>query len=337
MKTLYLHVGPHKTGSTTIQHFLDKNREQLRQYDYAYLNQGSSNGYEMARETGAFLTVGELVRSSSQNNHIFSCEGLEKRKSGFIRQFSRAFPEIRIIAVFYFRRQDQWIESHYNQRVKRGAECRPFADFCKEILALGRIDYLRIIQNWENALGRDAIVLRSLHNLSGSLESDFLEAIGLGWIDGLERVGQLNRSVPADALLAVRTMTRSLSPEVVGLHRFSNLLARYLLKEIPSARFPVDRGFMTRNSSRNILDHYTGQWAELERRYRDDVPLFSCPPQPVDQAIVDDEMPVDGLLLEASFRVTERVFRSLAAELVEADSRGERLALVERYGFPGHS
>lgn len=36
MKTIYLHIGIEKTGTTTIQKFLHLNRENLTKFDFAY-------------------------------------------------------------------------------------------------------------------------------------------------------------------------------------------------------------------------------------------------------------------------------------------------------------
>ena len=36
MKTIYIHAGPEKTGSTTIQSFLKSNRKELIRQNYEY-------------------------------------------------------------------------------------------------------------------------------------------------------------------------------------------------------------------------------------------------------------------------------------------------------------
>ena len=43
-KRILLHVGPHKTGSTSIQETLDSHRKRLRSYDIHYLGIGSEHG-----------------------------------------------------------------------------------------------------------------------------------------------------------------------------------------------------------------------------------------------------------------------------------------------------
>jgi hypothetical protein len=43
MKTCHLHIGMHKTGSSSIQHYLDKNRSKLKDSGFYYAEMGASN------------------------------------------------------------------------------------------------------------------------------------------------------------------------------------------------------------------------------------------------------------------------------------------------------
>ena len=58
MKTLYLHIGTHKTGSTAIQHFFKVNKEVLKTMGYTYpLFPRFQYSHKLTERNGLFLST----------------------------------------------------------------------------------------------------------------------------------------------------------------------------------------------------------------------------------------------------------------------------------------
>ena len=116
-KTLFVHVGTHKTGSSAIQRFLTENRDRLENYGYKY---DFINKDEINHCAFDFVNEGKGLRLDNGFNYIFSCENLYidfDQIKYFLLDKANEF-EIKII--IYLRRQDAMKQSVYNQVVKTG-------------------------------------------------------------------------------------------------------------------------------------------------------------------------------------------------------------------------
>jgi hypothetical protein len=204
-RTLYLHIGAHKTGTTSIQSMLASNTRALAARDFAYVvgqNRRNMHGYfgrleaENFRHSGLNLKkkdeflqrfttqkMPNLVASSENFSHFFDRAAIQE-VADLLRPH---FDVIRIIS--YLRRQDQLAISHHQEGAKplnRAATLlygnSPTAlpeptDSQRQYL-----DFATRIGHWGDAFGDAAITLRLFGRetlKSGDAVADFLDILGL--------------------------------------------------------------------------------------------------------------------------------------------------------------
>ena len=138
----YIHVGPHKSGTTSIQWFLQENREELLKHGYFVPESETKRGAHHALAEGlAGLDVGEnrepLVTRSIRAIAETACEAviissealegiLESQKHGevFFGQIRELNCEPKL--VLFPRNQPQWINSSYAFSVRSFRRSDPF-------------------------------------------------------------------------------------------------------------------------------------------------------------------------------------------------------------------
>lgn len=141
MKKLVIHAGLHKTGTSAIQRFLSAHRDELGNVGFFYpptepfdahhrfasrLNITKTNLPEAIKDVNRTLTA---LRDMSEHNTLLIssemfCESVDPRSFKYI---DNIFEEIEFI--FYVRRQDELIESAYNQQVKQNGESRLITEY----------------------------------------------------------------------------------------------------------------------------------------------------------------------------------------------------------------
>jgi hypothetical protein len=193
--TLYIHVGMPKTGTSAIQKMLANNRQKLASLGYTY--PGNLNDHwpfvEGLRVLDGMLT-NDLVRPileeirESDNHAILSCEGFSDMRSAkmpaHLMEALRAFGIThRVVVILYVRRQDDWLDSGYRQKVKMGLTDtfdEYFNDWRSQDFVL--VDYLRKAFDWAAFVGEDNIIVRPYRRdawVERNLFSDVLSSMGL--------------------------------------------------------------------------------------------------------------------------------------------------------------
>lgn len=137
MKTLYIHIGDAKTGSSTIQKYCSDNRAELlksgidyiplgllarngiAQHKFAFLVNKNRSDYNL-NLSSIFEDLNSYISSSKLNNFIISSEGFcSLRSHEEIMTLKNRLPkEINIKIIIYLRNPCDWIESWYCQVVK---------------------------------------------------------------------------------------------------------------------------------------------------------------------------------------------------------------------------
>jgi hypothetical protein len=148
-RVCYIHVGPHKTGTTSIQWFLKENRAELLKHGYFVPESGNIHGGHhplvmqlcgqevpekqqeaAARFAGAIKdTVCEAVVISSE-----ALDGLLRNRS-YAREFFNRIGELNLEPklVFFPRNQPQLINSHYVEAIKGFRRSESFETFVQGI------------------------------------------------------------------------------------------------------------------------------------------------------------------------------------------------------------
>lgn len=212
MKTLHVHIGTPKTGTTSIQEFCMENSDILNSKGYCYpimpftfpdalearnarflvgdvfdkdgkasVEVAEKNFHEGVRRILELFEKFEHVVLSDENiwlNMDVSRKDLWKNlkkeadKAGFL-----------IHVIVYLRRQDKYLYSLWNQRVKSRRRIDvSYEDYVGNINLSVRLDYYNKLERMAGVIGKENITVRRFDGgnfVGGSIYSDFLLAIGL--------------------------------------------------------------------------------------------------------------------------------------------------------------
>ena len=239
-----VHIGAHKTGTTTIQHALSTRQARLAELGYLYPRIGRpamaphghhniaweiSNDYRYAPDRGSVADLFEEI-CASVHDVILSSEDFEisayrtERFEAFINGLSNC--GLDVVIVFYVRNQIDYARSLYLALVGWGLD-KTFGEFIDEIVENGQFhlrewtypfdydDFVRRLQGINNI----EVMVRSYDSLAqGEIVADFLSIVDLNSADlRLDEKSKLNehRSVPAAAELfySNRTGHKITAPE----------------------------------------------------------------------------------------------------------------------------
>lgn len=131
---LILHVGPHKTGTTTIQDAFRSYSAELKSDNYTFMNSNTTRkgvrSFYGKRSTFFFDSLRDLV-NKNPTNMIVSEEDMSfmRRGGDFFRLLKKEFPEWHIHVVVGYRRYHEWLVSLYNQRHKNKRHRQSFVDW----------------------------------------------------------------------------------------------------------------------------------------------------------------------------------------------------------------
>jgi len=224
MKTIYIHIGPHKTGTKTIQRGLRKNQSQLERNGYRCPRSGQLYsrfcgnfllGYELSRprqkeKHTALKDIAEEISSDDQHSRvILSAENFENVPPSGIKALKKALEPAEFRVVLYPRRQDKILQSHWMQEIKN-PEMPPPPTFREYIEQEGYRknfrDYGELIDAWGDVFGRENMRVRVLEReqlTHGDLFHDFLVTCDVETPERYKRPGNENESPGTKTLEAM--------------------------------------------------------------------------------------------------------------------------------------
>jgi hypothetical protein len=290
---LSLHIGMGKTGTSSIQQLLKRNREQLRDLGHLYPR---SPGKARHFQIGMFITPDDEleqrlpwrmhqapdpadfrrrfrrrlfreVNASGLSRVILSDEGLysaSDRALERLRRFTDRSTE-RVRVIVYLRRQDDHLISRYQQTVKTGAVER-LSEWARQDHSR-TYDYHARLLTWARIAEPTEFVVRRFERdsfLGGSLFQDFFDAVGVdARADQLAPVERRNESLDAEAVEFVRLLNVC-QREDAGL--------RHLLKDNRAliARLAEGAGGPVLTLPSPVLDEFMTIWEDSNRRVAHD-------------------------------------------------------------------
>ncbi|WP_141398472.1 MULTISPECIES: hypothetical protein [Microbulbifer] len=205
MRTLYLHIGFHKTGSTSLQLALTRGREQLLAEGYEFVALGkkgnSSGAIDVGKHDGRVCyslneRFDQLLSSSKAEHVIVSAEHFSffhtPEEIGQVQRLCERYFD-RTVVVVYLRRQDRQAVS-FKQQAARGCE----RDRSSSSKLLGHdggafpqltecvrayYDYSAKLHLWAERFGKDALRVRRFQASDlegGDIVTDFVALLGTG-------------------------------------------------------------------------------------------------------------------------------------------------------------
>lgn len=282
-KTLFIHIGLHKTGTSSIQLFLHKNKESvlsnhgiyylpIPQDDIAPKQHRFLNKLMIEDEIGVIEYFLKYI--SNADKFIISSECFIEKKI-FCEKLSTLKNLFdKTIILVGLRRQDYWIESLYRFRVNNKYEnCFTFSfdewtDMMKkETYQWYNPDYLQTLDYWSEFFGHNNIRIIPYHDeyLDFNIVDEFNKVVGIPNSGSMPTKIFVNQSITNRELTEyLRATNNILKPE-----QQKELLTylRFSKKENISLLSPKVR--------HEIIEHFTSVNSEISKKYNNSVPIFS--------------------------------------------------------------
>ena len=182
---LVLHIGTHKTGTTTIQKFAAANRAELSALGLHYpalipsfgpRNPGhhhfahalSDEGSPSVTRQEALAFIDKVREDAGDRTVLLSAEPFFRHVLGardgadywtarrnYIRAVAEALSGFDVTVVVVFRRLDDFVQSLYKESVLQSRYSKPITDFVRERRT--SFEYGRHLDLWEDLFGHDAL------------------------------------------------------------------------------------------------------------------------------------------------------------------------------------
>ncbi len=305
-RTLFLHIGVHRTGTTAIQRLLHHNREALRRqgFHYAFDTENHTRLASPLQETdkASAEVVERLVQDAEEAGLprvIVSGEDLSRipypdRLAPLMDHF-----EVRVIC--YLRRQDRWMESWYNQHVRWPWEPETSRMSPSRFLALHPefhwLDYQALLIRWADVFGEDNLVVRVFEEARETppFTQDFLGLCGIDPTLLEEAEAHQNASLAPQATEIIRHLE-----QFERQPRDRVLVIRAIAEACQEAGLAQTRHVLSGQQRFDLLrEHVAGNhWVAREFLGRENGSLFPGELPPEDPTPPDLAPPQPSALLE---------------------------------------
>ena len=320
-RSLILHIGTPKTGSTTIQYLLSHNRPALRAQGIYYpatphatnhmllavmFTTGTAtyeqfddpiwNGKDPDAQLAAYRESfrQEIIGLPPEINRVIVSSEQFPQLVRDVKDIARLhelmaglFDDIKIIV--YLRRQDEHIASTYSQGLRRGIIRRP--SFNRWNQESHFYDYARMLDNWASVFGENAIVPRIFErgpDKSFDVVDDFLTQAGVSALPAAEGAAPRNQSMNMSGQRILREIGFMLTGDEARKIAQTPLWKR--LTRTVTASLPGTGWRPTQDEAKKFMEQFEGSNEAVRKRYFPDrKSLFSTDfsQLPVEEAAPD--------------------------------------------------
>jgi len=219
-RIIYLHVGPHKTGTTVLQKACLDNRNILEAQGIKYPNLffnhiGHHKLVDIIRRKE--ITADVLAKVKSLNSDvIFSSENFISLNKDNWQYFFSSFADYQVKIIYSWRRSSQKMYSLWQESIKQGG-VKNFTDFYyKELIRPGQSALLCPhiqLDKWSNFVGKANIKILDYDasKSSNSLIADFFNLLSIeSSLINTEKIssGIKNKSLPPEVVEILRCLNR---------------------------------------------------------------------------------------------------------------------------------
>ncbi len=187
-KRLILHIGMHKTGSSSVQRYFSRNRIVLRRMGVCYPRSFGPDGAPQPKHNAIFMTISHEadfgiphpilgsstaaidaacseIEAAPGDLGVISAEGLSGERPVFAEKMASLAERFDVTVVIFVRRQDHWVESFYKQMVisRDVRESRRFHEFAQAETTRSHMNYNSIVSWWVSAFGEDRVLVEGFH------------------------------------------------------------------------------------------------------------------------------------------------------------------------------
>lgn len=361
MKTLYLHIGTPKTGTSAIQAFCSNNQAVLNSKGYCYPIMPYTYPGIGRNRNAAFLQCGiykDKVRQIAEekkriaegiaivreyfetyDNVILSDEGLwiasyEKRKTLWtdLKEYSEKY-HFTVKVVVYLRRQDMFMDSRWRQRIK-GNGCRrtridiSWTDYINNLPEAVQLDYYAALEKISSVFGRENVIVRRFDRkyfTDGMVQADFLNVVGLEMTDEYAVKPSVNESMVGNVCeikRIINSITELTDSEYVFLRSMLQDINAYSGAAYPSSMFSAQE-------AKEFLEQYRQGNRRIAEEYLGETgtDLFDMDIKDLDKWEKDNPYMVDDIIRfiavtnAGMMRRTDSENKALKAEIDELKNK----------------
>lgn len=224
MKTIHIHIGNYKTGSTAIQQFIGFNRKRFLETGYYVPTSGfdgSAHHELMWALRGESFAKRQKELYASLNSELATCgypDILISSEVFFNGLGAKAFRDaidgdVKIRVIAYLRRQDHFLSAFYQQMIKHWNFRKTERPSVAELMRGKAVAYIASLENWEAVAGEGNVVVRpyEMAQLPNGLIHDFLQQLGRSASDYKE--------LPAD-----QRINETIHAELIEFLRYANAI-----------------------------------------------------------------------------------------------------------------
>jgi hypothetical protein len=210
LKTVYLHIGLGRCGTTSIQRALFENQESLKAKGYLYIR--TDDGGEahhslcplkkelLPGAKAAWDKIAEEFMAMREENLMISSENMIGIADELIEHIADLFKECRVKVLFIGRHQSGLLPSTFSQWTKAGILFESFNSFFKATHQLWH--FQNILDRWEKYFVREDIHCRILSSGEDAVETfaTFLPAEEGKILLGKSQNRRLNSSISSELI-----------------------------------------------------------------------------------------------------------------------------------------
>lgn len=335
MRTLYLHIGTHRTATSSIQSFMHANSSALLQrgifYPYKVARHNDLfrmifSGKREVTDAAADLFKRADKRAGPDASVVLSDEDISMQTDlSRLKDFNEFF---QVKVIFSLRRQDFWLESWFLQNIKW--QWNETLSHCTLDAFLARraefhwVDYNTYVTHLEQVFGRENVLLYPFEKeqMPDGPVSAFARMIGLESITGLTPTPHVNSSHSAKVSEFMRCLPLD---EAFPLYRRKlEQACSAVEKQLAMTGSEASSLLIGHDYRLAILSEYAEGNAALARRYFNRDQLFLAPVPGADQPVASMQLPADSYKLMRDF--VEPFVRALIAQEVAAANAADEAA-----------
>ena len=303
MNTLYLHIGTHKTATTTIQRFCADNRKVFESKGMVYPDFPFRFPFKGPNRNGLFLGMvyrgSDGVRRKDLEKEYYHqaldiIHGLFEKYPSVLLSNERLWMDLylkdaklvrklvkdsqkhgyQIKMIVYLRRQDSFIESFWSETVK---ELPDRTDTLQEYISeFEFLDYNAILSKYAELIGEENVIVRRFSDavkVEGGILVDFMRQLGMELTDDFE----INDPALNPGIYANVTEIKRIINSTSGLRRDD---MRVFINALPMAAATSKKvhpcGELSEEERTDLMQPLEAGNAELAQRFiGDGRPLFS--------------------------------------------------------------
>lgn len=330
MKTLYIHIGTPKTGTTSIQNFCGLNREKLKEQGVLYPIMNYHYERKSVNRNGYFLT-GTIKENGTRNKEkekqVFNNElqyivdcfkdydtillsdesiwwATSTRRKGLWKDLKKHSEQhnYQIKVIVYLRRQDQFMMSRYNQKLKTDfiASTQSFDEYFADMNGRFKcvMDYRERIDNIAKSISKENVIVKRFDRnyfYNGDLNQDFLHILGVKVDDRFQQLKETaNTGISVQSGEIKRVLNRLKPITMADNNKLIKILkeCEEVLPESNTSLMSTDevKAFMEQfvDSNESIVDEYIGDgkplfdytykettaWDYNDKNYNEELILF---------------------------------------------------------------